>query len=104
VNQRIATADDTVPSASTENEVLLRDIALRSLSFGRAISETSTMSPDDRADALGRLLDEHDAERARIVSAREGAYRLAELECLLDPDPDTAENRWNAENNGGMRQ
>jgi len=49
------------------------------------------------------LLDEIDRERARIVSARESAFRLAELENLI-ADEEAAEARWNAANNGGMPQ
>lgn len=100
MNQRIETAPDTIPQASTDHEALVIDICSRGLSVFESLAETLTMSAEDRAGALGEILDELDAERARIVGAREEAYRMAELESLLE-DPDADENRWNAEHNGG---
>jgi hypothetical protein len=84
VNQRIEPPRDTIRNPSTDNEVLLRDIAVRGAAVFAGVSETTTMCPEDRADALGCLLDELDTERARIVSARAQSYRLAELETLLE--------------------
>jgi hypothetical protein len=100
VNERIETAPDTTPTASTDLDALVLDICARGRGIFAAVADTVTMSPEDAASVLGMLLDELDAERARIVAARDGAYRLAELESLVDPDD--AESLWNAENNGGQ--
>jgi hypothetical protein len=102
VNQRIETPLETLPKASSDHDAVVIDICARGHAVFAAIAETLTMSPDDQASVLGELLDELDAERARIVSARDGAYRLAELESLIGSHPDDAEDRWNAANNGGM--
>lgn len=103
MNDRIEAAPDTVPNASTAHMAIVFQIADRFQGFVSTLSESTTMSPDDQADTLGALLDEIDRERARIVSARESAFRLAELENLI-ADEEAAEARWNAANNGGMPQ
>jgi RNase P/RNase MRP subunit p30 len=84
MSQRIETAPATEPTASTSNEVLLRDIALRAVALGKSLSDATTMSPEDRANVLGELLDEWDHERNRIDTARDGAYLLAEQEALIE--------------------
>lgn len=103
MNQRVETGHDTHPLASTDHDALVLDICHRGHTIFTAVAESLTMSAEDRADSLGQLIDELDRERARIVSARDGAYRLAELESLIGAE-DAEENRWNEENNGGMPQ
>lgn len=89
MNQRIETAADTHPLASTDHDALVLDICHRGHAIFTAIAESLTMSPEDRASSLGPLIDELDTERARIVSARDDAYRLAELESLLGAEGET---------------
>ena len=101
MNARVETVEATEPNASTVHDAMVLDLVGRGHALYTAIGETLTMSPDDRAKALGELLDEHDTARASIVAAREDAFRLAELESLLGEHPDAAEDAWNAANNGG---
>jgi hypothetical protein len=103
MNQRIETERDrdTIPNASSAHMAIVMGIAARGQEIFKAVGETSTMGPDDQADVLGRLLDELDDERARIVSARDSAHHLAEIESLLERE-EADEERWNAANNGGM--
>ncbi len=92
MNQRLDTEPATRPNASSAHMALVLGIADRGHRVFNGVAESATMSPDDQADVLGRLIDELDTERAQIVSARESAYRLAELEILLG----------NEATNGGM--
>lgn len=85
MNQRLEPeAPATIPDASSAHIALMLSIADRGRSVFDGVAESATMSPDDQADALGWLLDELDTQRARLVSARDGAYRLAELEALIE--------------------
>jgi len=86
MNQRIETAPDTHPLASTDHDALVLDICHRGHAIFTAIAESLNMSPEDRAQTLGQLIDDLDTQRARIGSARDDAYRLAELESLLSVD------------------
>lgn len=91
----------TMPCPASTHDALVLDVAARFQAIGKAVADTITMSPSDRGDALGVLLDELDAERARIVSARDAAYEQAEVEGA-NSLADELESRWNAENHGGM--
>ena len=84
MNQRVETEPETLPDASGEHIALVLSIADRGRKAFADLAETVTMSPDDQAAAMGELLDDLDMERARLVSARDGAYRLAELEALIE--------------------
>ena len=84
MNARIEAARATSPQATSDHDAIVIDICVRGHSVFNAVASTLSMSPEDRAGALGGLIDELDAERARLVSARDGAYRLAELESLFD--------------------
>jgi len=86
VNDRLEAPAATEPTASTAHDALVRDISARGQAVFVGVADTLTMAPDDRACAIGTLIDELDAERARLVAAREEAYRLAELECLFDSE------------------
>jgi hypothetical protein len=84
VNQRVETPAATEPNAASAHLALVLSIASRGSATFSTVSDIATMSPDDQADAFGSLLDDLDTLRACVVTAREGSYRLAELESLLD--------------------
>lgn len=76
---------DTIPDdASSAHIAELLRIAANSQAFAQSMSDVATMHAGDRANELGLLLDEHDQMRARIVAAIEAAYRLEELESLIE--------------------
>lgn len=91
----------TMPCPASTHDALVLDIAARGRGVFTAVSETINMSPSDQGDALGVLLDELDAERARIVAARDAAYELAEVEAA-HALADALESRWNASNGVGL--
>ena len=84
MNQRIEAERDTIPNASGEHIALVLSIADRGRKVFDGVADVATMGPEDQAAAMGELLDELDAQRARLVSARDSAYRLAELEALME--------------------
>lgn len=84
MNPRIEPEPATLPDASGEHIALVLSIADRGRKAFGDLAETVTMSPDDQAAAMGELIDALDTERARLVSARDGAFRLAELEALIE--------------------
>ena len=86
MNQRIETEPATLPDASSAHMALVLGIANRGRRTFDAIADAATMFPDDQFNSLGDALDDLDALRACIVSARDGAGRLAQLESELDSD------------------
>lgn len=77
MNQRIETAPDTTPNASTAHDAQIRDIAMRCMSIGREIAVSVELHHGDQGARLGELLDELNLEHMRLSSAREVAYELA---------------------------
>ena len=88
MNQRIETPA-TAPHASSKNDALVLDVAQRLRVIAAQVAETVDMSPADAAEQMGRLLDQFDAERARMTSAREVFYEFAAVESA-----EAAEQEW----------
>ena len=97
MNQRIETAPDTLPTASTKHDARVLGVAARYMAIARSIAETVALHHGDQAERLGELQDELTNEYLALCAVREAAYGMA-----AEDAAEQAEQRWNDENDGGM--